>query len=218
MHSPKKRRNQIGAHVSARNHADPSEAVDFRWPNKSPERVRSADAERSSLSPEQARLAKLEQLKSTPLLLPVPVVNDSPSERATREYMENSGTSSRRRSPRRARLNISHRQFHSALWSRRENSNKGPVAGGDDGAIMSSGEWIYREKSAFMHELDADPTGFASGEVHPGTLHAHGKLFPVHRVTYSVGLAGTYLLHVRRQPDQCSPHAARRRAQAQCVQ
>lgn len=33
--------------------------------------------------------------------------------------------------------------------------------------------------------------------VEPGILHAHGQLHEVHKVSYSIGLAGEYLLHVR---------------------
>ena len=49
------------------------------------------------------------------------------------------------------------------------------------------------------HELLADPTGigFAFGGVDPGILHAHGALHEVHKVSYSIGLAGDFLLHVR---------------------
>jgi len=48
-------------------------------------------------------------------------------------------------------------------------------------------------------ELSSDPTGigFAFGGVHPGTLHAHGHLHDQHNVSYSIGLVGEYLLHVR---------------------
>ena len=48
-------------------------------------------------------------------------------------------------------------------------------------------------------ELAADPmgVGFAFGGVYPGTLHAHGKLVETHSVSYSVGIVGEYLLHVR---------------------
>ena len=49
---------------------------------------------------------------------------------------------------------------------------------------------------SFLHELSADKYGFAFGGVDPGTLHAHGKLIKVHHVSYSVGLAGRYKLHV----------------------
>ena len=48
-------------------------------------------------------------------------------------------------------------------------------------------------------ELHADPLGigFAFGGVSPGTLHARGQLHEAHKVSYSIGLAGDYLLHVR---------------------
>ena len=42
-----------------------------------------------------------------------------------------------------------------------------------------------------------DSAAFAFGGVWPGTLHAKGRLPESHRVSYSVGVAGTYLLHVR---------------------
>jgi hypothetical protein len=32
--------------------------------------------------------------------------------------------------------------------------------------------------------------------VHPGKLHAHGKLVETHRVTYSIGKVGEYELHI----------------------
>jgi len=48
-------------------------------------------------------------------------------------------------------------------------------------------------------ELLSDPTGvgFAFGGIYPGTLHARGALFESHSVSYSIGLVGQYLLHVR---------------------
>jgi len=48
-------------------------------------------------------------------------------------------------------------------------------------------------------ELDADPSGigFAFGGVYPGVLHAKGKSIETHKVSYSIGRVGTYLLHVR---------------------
>lgn len=50
-----------------------------------------------------------------------------------------------------------------------------------------------------MSELTSDPSGigFAFGGVEPGVLHAQGKMHEVHKVSYSIGLAGHYLLHVR---------------------
>ena len=42
-----------------------------------------------------------------------------------------------------------------------------------------------------------DVSSFAFGGVYPGTLHAHGLMHEWHRVSYSIGVAGQYLLHVR---------------------
>ena len=53
-----------------------------------------------------------------------------------------------------------------------------------------------------LQERAADPSaiGFAYGGVFPGVLHAHGQLHAAHKVTYSIGRAGRYLLHgARRQ-------------------
>ena len=46
-------------------------------------------------------------------------------------------------------------------------------------------------------ELAGDGTGFAYGGLFPGTLHAHGALRETHTASYSIGVAGSYLLHVR---------------------
>jgi len=46
-------------------------------------------------------------------------------------------------------------------------------------------------------QAELDPFSFAFGGVYPGTLHAHGKVREVHKLSYSVGIAGEYLLHVR---------------------
>ena len=56
-----------------------------------------------------------------------------------------------------------------------------------------------RRGGVTVNELTSDPTGigFGFGGVQPGTLHAHGQLHEVHRVSYSIGLAGQYLMHVR---------------------
>jgi len=54
------------------------------------------------------------------------------------------------------------------------------------------------KSSPFKQELTADPSGigFAFGGVEPGILHAHGQLHEVHKVFFSVGRVGKYLLHV----------------------
>lgn len=50
-----------------------------------------------------------------------------------------------------------------------------------------------------VNELKADPMGigFGFGGVEPGILHSRGVLHEVHKVSYTIGLAGQYLLHVR---------------------
>ena len=42
-----------------------------------------------------------------------------------------------------------------------------------------------------------DSSAFAFGGIYPGNLHARGKLHAKHHASYSIGVAGTYLLHVR---------------------
>ena len=43
----------------------------------------------------------------------------------------------------------------------------------------------------------SNAAAFAYGGIFPGIIHSHGKLHESHRVSYSVGVAGQYLLHVR---------------------
>ena len=55
-----------------------------------------------------------------------------------------------------------------------------------------------QNRERFANELLSDPTGvgFAYGGIHPGRLHARGKLIDVHRISYSIGLVGKYELHI----------------------
>ena len=48
-------------------------------------------------------------------------------------------------------------------------------------------------------EVRGDPTGvgFAYGGVYPGLVYSKGRLHETHKVSYSVGKVGKYLLHVR---------------------
>ena len=57
---------------------------------------------------------------------------------------------------------------------------------------------MRRPKSVFLKELEADAEGigFAYGGVEPGRLRAHGNLVEWHRVYYSIGVCGSYRLHV----------------------
>ena len=60
-----------------------------------------------------------------------------------------------------------------------------------------------KNKLSVDSELDADPSGvaFAYGGVYPGHLYSKGKLHETHKVSFSVGKVGRYLLHVRLRKD-----------------
>ena len=112
------------------------------------------------------------------------------------------------------RMDAVERQQHMQLWARRRAKNQmndkllqvRTVAStsrrGDNekdySLSLSSSSWTASPHLSFDHELRSDPkgVGFAYGGVSPGTLHARGQLVRVHTVHYSVGLAGTYRLHV----------------------
>lgn len=101
------------------------------------------------------------------------------------------------------------RQRHLQLWAGRlaadrlqaaqakqlaeEAAGSGPPG---EGKAKRKGGAATSKAQSFTHELSMDPVGFAFGGVDPGTLHAHGKLVKIHHVSYSVGLAGSYKLHV----------------------
>ena len=57
---------------------------------------------------------------------------------------------------------------------------------------------MVRSRNAFIQELEMDPRRicFAYGGIHPGRAGAKGRLFNMHTVTYAVGAAGQYELHV----------------------
>lgn len=85
-------------------------------------------------------------------------------------------------SPGRARLDVTSRRLQRQLWTRRDILDSVHVDHtSDKGVVFSRGVWGFRETSAYLHELDVDPVGFAFGGVYPGILHAHGKLFEEHK-------------------------------------
>lgn len=87
----------------------------------------------------------------------------------------------------RVRQSAGSRQQHQQQWRRRmANDQSHKLAG-------------QHKLPSVSLELSSDPTGigFAFGGIHPGTLHARGSLFESHSVSYSIGLVGRYLLHVR---------------------
>ncbi len=87
----------------------------------------------------------------------------------------------------RVRQSAGSRQQHQQQWVRRVANDQSHKAAG-----------AHKLPSVSL-ELSSDPTGigFAFGGIHPGTLHARGNLVESHSVSYSVGLVGQYLLHVR---------------------
>jgi len=102
----------------------------------------------------------------------------------------------------RVRQSIGARQASSQAWARRMATDRAAK-------YDQKTNHKYDEKSLSLElavdpaqvrvEMAADPNGlgFAYGGIHPGTLHARGKLVEMHTVSYSVGLVGEYLLHVR---------------------
>ena len=90
----------------------------------------------------------------------------------------------------RVQESASHRQQSKDQWARRLKTDRQRGSLQDSGA--SSAPNVALEKSA-----DPSGIGFAFGGISPGTLHAHGKLVEKHTVSYSIGLVGEYLLHVR---------------------
>ena len=112
------------------------------------------------------------------------------------------------------------RQRHLQLWATRQAADKWLARRAAESAFRSSGFGsgdgggeggkkkmikIEQVMPSFAHELAGDQNkhGFAFGGVDPGTLHAHGKLVKVHHVSYSVGLAGKYWLHVGLRNQGC---------------
>ena len=115
--------------------------------------------------------------------------------------------------PQRFRLDAGERQQHMTLWSRRMSTEGVSRTKAISYALTQRsardlqnsqqhsarrGQTVGPGGPSYATELADDPRGvaFAFGGVDPGTLHAGGKLVRVHAVHYSVGRAGTYLLHV----------------------
>ena len=113
----------------------------------------------------------------------------------------------------RERLNAAQRQFHMQQWDRRIRADKTLAATAYSAAASKAArrdddrdrgnkkkkadtEAVSSKQNVFKMEL-LDDIGFAYGGVEPGVLHAKGKVHEVHKVTYSVGRAGQYLLHVK---------------------
>lgn len=110
----------------------------------------------------------------------------------------------------RVQLGPDSRRNYSRQWERRiandkrvkESRGKTDDEGGSAGGARAP-QLLQQDRekalASLKLELDSDPAGigFAFGGVDPGTLHAKGQLHEVHKVHYSIGLAGEYFLHVR---------------------
>ena len=94
----------------------------------------------------------------------------------------------------RLRLDVMTRQQHSQQWTRRLENEKHGVRKDGKAPRSVTGPSLTRPLAM---ELAVDGTGFAYGGLFPGTLHSHGALREFHTVSYSIGVAGSYLLHVR---------------------
>ena len=110
----------------------------------------------------------------------------------------------------RMRLNVEMRQQYQQQWARRLATVKSA-----EGLKKTMGDGTASSKSrssrasidhAVMRSITlelesakavANTAAFAYGGIYPGLLHSHGKLSDSHRVSYSIGVAGVYLLHVR---------------------
>ena len=118
----------------------------------------------------------------------------------------------------RLRLDSRTRQQYNDQWSRRLTYDKAleavakkkaplsPKGKADKQYATSVGDELSR---SLVEELQSaqrasDKAAFAFGGVYPGKLHAHGRLPERHRVFYSVGVAGRYLLHVRLRQQAAS--------------
>ena len=113
------------------------------------------------------------------------------------------------------------RQLHMQAWNRRlaldksidrRNAARDQLRRDKDERSFNGGSGVASAKklrqlattkphdrvSQFQKELASDPSGigFAFGGIEPGRLHAHGRVVEWHKVFYSIGLVGTYRLHV----------------------
>jgi hypothetical protein len=101
----------------------------------------------------------------------------------------------------RPRLNAGERRKHLELWQRREAADKAFRAAQAHGRPREGGSKKDQNANVgptLAHEILSDRSGigFAFGGMHPGTLHAAGRLVKMHTIRYTIGRAGKYKLHV----------------------
>ena len=108
----------------------------------------------------------------------------------------------RRLMRRHQQLGVEERRVQTELWHRRTAADRALTAKSSSSVLAKKLEKLGDAHKpgafGFAHELADCPRGiaFAYGGLHPGTLHAHGALVKTHQVSYSIGAAGRYLLHV----------------------
>ena len=109
----------------------------------------------------------------------------------------------------RLRLDVHERNLHGVQWERRSLNTR--LTKQEYDKIRDTGKHVEASERTPLGpslarqvalELDADPSSFAYGGTFPGNLHSHGQLKETHQVKYSIGVAGSYLLHVRLLPGR----------------
>lgn len=198
---------KVGAH---------HDKIQQRWSMQlaTPKAVGLSDAEPSEISErtplleETPPMAPLRAADDLPSTMESPWMDSTPKRTGARESQDEF-TPGRLSTPRtgwvtlvkdgvklvssRIKLDPNSRWQHKDMWQRRVGNNYKPGA-----ALQSeAGLTPRRQRKKLLMELQADPNSFAFGGVYPGTVHSHGKLHDTHRVSFSIGVAGQYLLHVR---------------------
>ena len=123
------------------------------------------------------------------------------------------GDGRRRLAKRHHRVDTHEKWKQTELWNRRMSADKAEEkvklsrnamassGSGSGGGGGKGGDHHHGSRGvgpSYKHEVLDDEAGiaFGYGGLFPGTLHARGQLVKTHTVSYSVGCAGKYLLHV----------------------
>ena len=118
----------------------------------------------------------------------------------------------------RLRLDTKTRRQYNEQWSRRliydktlsiqaaKDKTEETTKAADKHSAAALAEHLSRSLAVELQSAQkaSDQAAFAFGGVYPGTLHARGRMPDWHRVFYSVGVAGKYLLHVRLRKQAAS--------------
>ena len=101
----------------------------------------------------------------------------------------------------RPRLNAGERRKHLELWARRDAADRAFKKSAESKNTNSHDRVQSKTLQvgpSLAHEIEHDAQGiaFAYGGIHPGTMHAGGKMVRSHNVRYSIGRSGKYKLHI----------------------